>query len=200
MTEDEEIDEMYEDVIRTFTVSDDVISTNPAASAPAHLSVASHLRLDRQETLIPVTAESAEELRYAVFRCAVYFRREMHFDFPQYWHQGRLPADPTTGNQFSAHLWAINTFERKHRVYGACCFEMRPESRVLMLWVWLHPYYRGKGKLGAVWPYFRQRYGQFELDRPLSPAMVAFLTRIGEAPDGRREGDSGGAGHGSNAT
>ena len=46
-----------------------------------------------------------------------------------------------------------------------------------LAWVWFHPYERRRRHLSRAWPYFRARFGDFEVERPLSLAMAAFLRK-----------------------
>ena len=108
-----------------------------------------------------------------VERLAQYFRREFRYDFVQWSATNDEPSA-------RAFVWVVDHWP--HPVgFGACCFRWRewtdaPHGWALQ-WIWLHPYERGKGHLTRVWPYFRETFGDFHVERPLSSAMRAFLER-----------------------
>jgi hypothetical protein len=49
-------------------------------------------------------------------------------------------------------------------------------------WIWFHPYERRKGHLRNAWPYFLDRFGTFQVEPPLSPAMDKLLVEEGGDP------------------
>jgi hypothetical protein len=142
--------------------------------------------VDRQASLTRVTAQSALPLRRAVFQCARYFRHEMRYDFIQYGQDGR-ETDP----DHVAFLWPdpqALRFAGNDDVLvpavGAGCFRWRqwqdaPHGWALQ-WLWLHPYQRRQGLLTAAWPAFRDEFGDFVCEPPLSDAMKGFLAKRGE--------------------
>jgi hypothetical protein len=72
---------------------------------------------------------------------------------------------------------------------GACCFRWRewqdaPDGWALQ-WAWFHPWHRRRGLLSRSWPAFRQEFGAFLVEPPLSEAMAVFLAARGETWDGR---------------
>ena len=131
---------------------------------------------------VPVDAPIA--YRKAVEKIGYFFRREFEFDGPPY-HHDELDKNSVV------FLWIeptmIETIKRsgevdiidKAMVYGACGFdkefEFLPGTSALG-WVWLHPYKRRKGNLRKVWPYFKERFGDFYIDNP-NGAMKAFLKK-----------------------
>jgi hypothetical protein len=46
-----------------------------------------------------------------------------------------------------------------------------------LLFIWVSPEWRRKGVLSRRWPKWRETYGDFTVERPISAAMVAFLTK-----------------------
>jgi hypothetical protein len=44
-------------------------------------------------------------------------------------------------------------------------------------WVWLHPYFRGRGILKSHWNTLRDHHGDFHIEHPLSTAMKGFLLK-----------------------
>ena len=165
------------------------IITEPGFGGPSdeydmEVSVCRQMPLAYQPPLC-VTTRSPLSLRRAVYQIAKYFRREFRFDFLQYDY---------TDEEASARAYlfeAVGNLEAWPRsvMVGACCFRWREWSNVphgwALQWVWLHPYARGRGILAGHWPYFRQRFGDFHVEGPLSPAMAAFLARVENKPDER---------------
>jgi len=117
-----------------------------------------------------VTFKSRLRDRECVEMLATYFRREFHYDFVQY--QAR--SYDTQGRAF---VWA----NPAGWVTGACHFAWRDytdsPAAFAMSWIWLHPYVRRNGLLTRAWPFFRARFGDFCVERPLSSAMSGFLAK-----------------------
>ena len=71
----------------------------------------------------------------------------------------------------------------KQRFFGACCFRWRERGNApaywTLQWVWLHPFFRGRGHLRDAWPIFEQKYGRFDPEGPFSCGMEIFLKKIG---------------------
>lgn len=130
-----------------------------------------------------------------VFMAAVeqyggYFRREFRYDFLPYTAREHIEKGD---NQIVAYLFfddrdtALTTM----RPVGACSFWYAPEASCWVLgWIWFHPLARRRGHLAAVWPIFRQQYGRFAVQRPLSDAMIAFLQRVDPAEIGEEAASS----------
>ncbi len=122
-----------------------------------------------------VSNKSSRRLRAKVEIIARYFRREFHYDFVQY------SIEPDESDDDRACVWFGDNYSRE--IVGVVCFRMRDEGYGLA-WAWFHPYERGKGHLTRCWKYLRTRFGPFQVEPPLSPAMVAFLeSRCPEAKD-----------------
>jgi len=126
----------------------------------------------------PVRVACGEAFMAAVEQCGRYFRREFSYDFLPY--TARSHAEDGD-DQLGAYLF----FDEREvpdiamRPIGACGFWYAPEATCWVLgWVWLHPFARRRGHLRAAWPTFRQQYGAFAIQRPLSDAMTAFLRRV----------------------
>lgn len=118
-----------------------------------------------------VRIDSPARLRRAVYTLARYGSRECGWGGPPYGFEGR-ETDPRA----TAFLW-----EHFGILGGACCFRWRrytdaPPEWALQ-WVWLHPYWRGCGLLAEAWPYFRERFGAFVVEGPISSGMRAFLAK-----------------------
>jgi hypothetical protein len=130
---------------------------------------------------LAVTPTSPLKLRREVERFAQYFRREFRYDFQQF-EAIEKPKDQE--KPYAAYLFT-NKQNQYPRVWaGACCFRWREfkgvEPRWAMQWMWLHPYYRGKGILGRAWDKFHELHENFFCEPPFSPAMEAFLRKRGK--------------------
>ena len=125
-----------------------------------------------------INQRSPLQVRRVVEAFARMFQREFRYDFVQYNARERTDARDT------AFLW-----ERPHtypdQFCGAAVFRWRkwsdtPEGYALA-WVWLHPHVRRSGLLTEAWPYFKDSFGDFHVEPPLSPEMSAFVRKVGEA-------------------
>lgn len=130
--------------------------------------------------------------RGAVVRLARYFRREFGYDFVLFslhgdgdrrdealvWLADRYsaPGFPGRSIPWSQDALAIGATSFRWREYAE-----RPPG-FAMEFIWLHPFARRQGRLRALWPWLRRRYGAFEVEGPLSKAMAAFLATTHEAP------------------
>lgn len=137
--------------------------------------------LARLQDCVAVTPESRLNLRREVERFATYFRREFSYDFQQFSANERIEKGK---KPYAAYLFTneVNHFPRVWA--GACCFRWREfkeiEPRWGMQWMWLHPYYRGKGILSRAWDNFHHLHGNFFCEPPFSSAMEAFLRKRGK--------------------
>jgi hypothetical protein len=132
-----------------------------------------------------VTTESPYSLRRCVETLAYYFKRELHFDFSQF----EASESPTDSWYVPYEVWAFhdeaidearNLHDEPRRVIGAACFRRRANGHTIswaLQWVWFHPYERRRGHLTRCWQLFLRRYGAFDVERPLSDAMMRFLSK-----------------------
>lgn len=112
----------------------------------------------------------------AVYLRAQMFKREFGYDFVQW--------DPTA-RDVTAHAYLFNddTGLFGHgAIAGACALMWRDGERPgwAMQWIWLAPALRRKGILSRRWEQLRKRFGEFYLERPLSPAMAQFAESRGQ--------------------
>lgn len=63
----------------------------------------------------------------------------------------------------------------RHLLVGFAAFDIEHEATLEA--VWIHPFYRNKGKLKATWPEFVDRYGDFSVSFP-NKQMHAVLKAI----------------------
>lgn len=110
-----------------------------------------------------------------VYERAAAFRREFGYDFIQWPGSSstRAPSD------WGGHLFAGPGGE----IAGACAFmhstSRKPEGGWSLQWIWIAPRFRRMGLLEARWVDLLQKYGDFDLETPLSDAMLAFLWKHG---------------------
>jgi len=127
--------------------------------------------------LVLVRAVAPISLRKAVYSCALFFRRELCYDFVQY--------DVNEEDLRScAFLWVSEPdVTEKHNVLGAYCFRWREYKDAdplwSMQWAWLHPYARDHGLMTKAWPYFLARFGWFDVEPPYSQTMRYVLRKVG---------------------
>lgn len=135
--------------------------------------------------LTPVLYNSPLRYKKAVETIARYFMREFQYDCLQYCHLERCPNTV-------AYLWnelvTTNYAPYNHvgRVFGACCFRYRDEKWGIkenpywaLQWIWIHPFERRKGHLTKALPFFKQCFGDFNIEHPLSEAMQKFVSKNG---------------------
>jgi hypothetical protein len=110
-----------------------------------------------------------------VYERAAAFRREFGYDVIQW------PGDSSARapSEWRGHLFAGPAGE----IAGACAFmhtkSRKPKGEWSLQWIWIAPTFRRSGLLEARWADFLQRYGDFDLEKPLSAAMEAFLWKHG---------------------
>lgn len=108
-------------------------------------------------------------LREEIYWRAKLFQREFGYDTPQWEIDGR--SDP------SAIGFAF--YDSDYRIIGASCFrpDHTSDERMRLDWVWLCPSARRQGVLMSHWIKFRDRFGIFLIEGPVSTAMLKFLQR-----------------------
>lgn len=52
-----------------------------------------------------------------------------------------------------------------------------PDDNYCLSTVWLHPFYRRQGKLKALWPELKEKYGNFDVEQP-NDSMKAFMASV----------------------
>ena len=137
-------------------------------------------RLNTKFSPLLVNTESPKDFRKHVEFFARCFKRELQFDFVQF-DASESPRSPYY-TPYEAHLFHEHAMDlvryvgepAKHRSIGACCFRRDQTASQgaewSLQWVWFHPYFRQRGHLSMAWPSFREWYGEFTVDPPLSLA------------------------------
>lgn len=105
---------------------------------------------------------------------ALAFKREESYDFVQ-WSKQETDLN-THGFLFA---------DDDGRIVGACAFRYRvyenASPRWGMQWIWVAPPHRRRGVLASRWSKFRERFGDFDVEIPVSAAMTAFLAKVGDS-------------------
>ncbi|BCU12764.1 MULTISPECIES: hypothetical protein [Microcystis] len=155
----------------------------PLAINPDSVNIISPLISPKKIELNPIriTYKSPIQYRKAVYKIACFFRREFRYDFVQYGYEGE-ENDP----KHVAFLWLhpeARPFTGDFRIpcIGATCFRYREwtdnPAGYAMQWIWFHPYWRRKGLLSESWSDFKQEFGDFICEQPISEAMTKFLDK-----------------------
>jgi hypothetical protein len=149
-----------------------------------------HIDLPASESFVnnvgrlQITAKSPIKHRRTLEQFARYFKREMHYDFVQYLaSEDQCHPDhiPYCGWLFTGTLRRlVDDILDSQRAIGGCCFRLRKlsnEHKWYLDWIWFHPFWRSRGQLSKHWRFFRQEYGDFAIEYPISPAMDRFLKK-----------------------
>lgn len=130
------------------------------------------IEYNRCRKKIDVTQGSPRKLRVACRKIAEFFRREGGYDFVQF--------DENETDEYHAFLF-FDPLDGGDEVIGACCFRWREWTNSDpgwgLQWIWLHPYFRGKGILKGHWPFFMEKFGNFSVEGPVSRIMFDFLKK-----------------------
>lgn len=122
-----------------------------------------------------VTASSPAWKHFEMYQRARAFKREEGYDFVQ-WHSSESETDP--------HVHGFLLCDDHDTILGAIAFRWRePENDPPfwgLQWVWVCPTARKSGVLSRRWAAFRERFGDFYVEGPVSKGMRAFLTKHGD--------------------
>jgi len=126
--------------------------------------------------LLPVDAKSPRRRIEAINRFGRYIQREQNYDFPMGVPEGDV--------KWKAYLFVGNVMSASAvQPVGVAVFEHQPPDgtqwgdRWWLMWVWIHPFERGRGFLSRSWGFFREEFGDFHIQRPISKAMKSFLSK-----------------------
>lgn len=115
-----------------------------------------------------------------MYKRALRFKREFHYDFTQW---SEYEDDPKAHGFLFAD--DVGVFGRG-AIVGACAFRWREwtdhPAGWAMQWIWIAPKVRRHGILTRRWPRFRDQFGDFHLEQPLSEAMQAFADKAAASP------------------
>lgn len=132
-------------------------------------------RLQRHATPELVDTNAPFWMHQEVYERALRFKRDFRYDFIQ-WNGCQSKKATST---YQGYLFADNTGTHPPgTIVGACAFALRQGSWSLD-WIWVTPSMRRKGVLSYRWQAFLDKYGDFDIEHPLSDAMEAFVRRSG---------------------
>lgn len=139
---------------------------------PVENMVAAYLTESEPEL---VTSASAAWKHNEMYQRARAFKREKRYDFVQW-------GSPNGDNDARVHGFLIS--DVKGRILGAIAFRWRePDGEPPfwgLQWVWIAPNMRRSGVLASRWAAYRDRFGDFWVEGPVSDAMQAFLAKQGD--------------------
>ncbi|HET9637751.1 MAG TPA: hypothetical protein VFP12_00920 [Allosphingosinicella sp.] len=125
-----------------------------------------------------VTCASPKWKHLEIYRRASAFRRELGFDFVQ-WQSPEGDPDP--------HVQGFLLANDEGVILGAAAFRLREPDDTTdppfwgLQWVWVCPSARRSGLLSTRWAMFRQRFGNFFVEGPVSESMQGFLAKQGDS-------------------
>jgi len=135
--------------------------------------------------IIEVTNQTEDEkLIENAYTLAHYFMREFDYGSTPFPCKGITKIDDT------ALLFTENDIDKTaadtkecSAIYGECFFNkvnIFPEhgERWVLKWVWLHPFFRNRGRFSKLWPILEKKFGDFYIDKPISADMRKFLDRV----------------------
>lgn len=111
----------------------------------------------------------------AIERIAFHAKREGHWDSPLY---GMVDAK---NSNCEAYLWTDSDWSETF-ITGACVFRFLGDvdqvKKWQLEWIWIHPFYRGRGLLSGAWKAFEDEYGKdFMIEPPLSHGLKGFIEK-----------------------
>lgn len=128
-------------------------------------------------SLLNVLSTDKKDVRHAMYKIALYFKREFRYDFVQY------SMNEEDDENHKAFLFYDNIYYLdKCFPYGGFVMRYRTQYKDLvpfwaLQWIWIHPYKRSNGLLQEIWPWLIERFGLFIVEGPYSRQMKFFLRR-----------------------
>lgn len=126
-----------------------------------------------------LTYKSPNKVKQAVELMAVYYRRELGFDFPCYGAESSLDDKNRMFVITRTDPW-YHKMNQGLLAIGFCQFTKGYYNNIdPAIWmlsnIWIHPLFRGKGELQQEWRRFCDIFPPFTVQRPISKTMKAFL-------------------------
>jgi hypothetical protein len=118
-----------------------------------------------------VTLNSPLWMHREMYARALLFKREFGYDSTQW-------TFPASRAQREREAIGFLFTSEAGLIDGACGFRQR-EGEWCMDWIWIRPAMRRSGLLAARWPELLNRFGDFWMEHPLSPAMTDFVVKHG---------------------
>lgn len=133
--------------------------------------------------LLWIQSDTTRKLKVALESIARCFKNEMDFDNLQY-SADEIYEEPYTGfvliqqNLADTRDYDFGSGKpniQPHYVIGGGCFRNERDIGMKLDFVWLHPYARHRRIMVAAWKKMKNRFGEFDLTKPLSLSMKHFL-------------------------
>lgn len=121
---------------------------------------------------ILVTADSPKWQHFEMYERAYAFKKEFRYDFVQYQSREGHNDENIHGYLF------IN---ENDSIIGACCFR-KNELEWGLDWIWICPIQRRKNHLANKWKMFKELYGNFYVEPPVSDEMKSFIKKHDSLP------------------
>jgi hypothetical protein len=136
----------------------------------------------------------------ALEEMAYYFKREQRFEFPTYSANERFCPEFQCDRVLVFYKTQIldhkttprspKDFTNAYTFFGAIGVRWQQYTDApatwSVPWVWLHPYERRKGHLTNAWPCLLKMFPNPSVEQPISPAMTAFLQKVGHMEPSQR--------------
>lgn len=127
---------------------------------------------------LEITKSSPKEHLEALEQLASYFKREFKYDGIQFCSNEHIGEHV----EYSGFVFTESAYDAMKegdsvtptRFLGGGCFRNREHKdgkHWWLDWVWIHPYARNKGLLTKQINYFKERFGDFYPEPPLSKTM-----------------------------
>lgn len=112
-------------------------------------------------------------------RCVVQLRRYLYLecDYGMFFDDSFECWKSLEVFPFLDQFFDESRHESRQWMIGAVCFS-RDTKPHLLEFCWLHPFWRNQGLLRRAWPEFEKRFGNFEIEPPISGAMSGFLASL----------------------
>jgi hypothetical protein len=114
---------------------------------------------------IVVRADSPKWQHKEMYERAFAFKKEFSYDFIQW----EIPKGDSNPNVFGYLFIDVN-----NAIIGACSFRLRDFDWGLQ-WIWICPKERRKKHLSHKWKMFKEKFGNFIVEPPISTEMKAFI-------------------------
>ena len=131
------------------------------------------------------TIEQGQDPSWVTSTSPAWQHREMYdraLAFQQELRCASAPWEPRSGEDDPC-LHGFLFVDARQAIVGACAFRLRGNEAVRwwgLQWVWMSPKHRRQGHLTRHWHQFKQRFGRFEVESPVSEAMSSFLAKHGD--------------------
>lgn len=140
--------------------------------------------LEFPQEVLYVTSESSLKHREELEKLARYFKREQRTDIVQFEAEDDGNQYPYKGFLLLEHARDLMEEDEPtpFRIFGGGCFRERTQKTYqtwILDWVWVHPFFRGRGFVSKLWDDFTYEFGDFLVEPEYSLAMRKLLKSKG---------------------